>query len=1148
MKKFGIIFGSVVAGLYLLFLLLPIVVSPIINMHNADIVKAIEEASGYKVKLGTIYLITTPKLTAGVNVKSAEFSIPSGDTFFKADNFKIKLSLLPLLARKIELDKISLDNLQADLKVRQDGHFLIEEYLPQPDPDEPSSQKLEPLPFGFKLSNHLPNMHLKNYDITFVDMPTSKKYTFSGKDINITDFILDKKIKVTAKGNMVLDGDEQFVYDVKVLNKLMPNLQLNDLVFNPEETPEDSKNTQNSQFVNVMDIFKSLHKTGLRAVLNANIVNGGTFEEPTVDGNFDIEKMSLLVDGKQLPEGFVKVKAKGHKINIDGKLYSAENETTVLNGKFNMGKNKAVDMSFSSDAEINNLFRIVNSLAKSFNYNDLESLSATGKIDADFNLKATKKHVNSSGYLKIPSASIKYGLYNVAINKINADVDFNDRMNIKNLGLEIFGQPLKIYGTVEKNSDTDIHVTADKLLIKGLVAAAGQVQLLKENNFNSGTVSMDAEIKGKLSNIIPTVNLDISNFDMKNIPSDTRITMPNAKVIVNTEGKAFRGNLTTNQLRIINPMASILVPETSVLIGEKDINIQKAYLLLNNSRIDITGDISDYINDRMKINLKAAGNVYANDIKSMIPKDMQPLFGSGVGKLPLTVLITGNSKAQDIDINLVADPANYYNLLNVSELKGHKTIIHSNIKLVDDSAKLSNTGVYLDSMNNCIAKLDGSVSSLSKSQKLSMRLSVPSNINMEIPGMPKSTMTVRGDVDITGTSMNPLLKGLVSIPSIKIPDMDVEITNMVANLNGPVLQGNGTVQKLKSGGIVAENLASEFNMKNYSVFYLNNILGDAFDGKVSGNVSYGIVDGKIGVNMTGSGMTAVKAMEGAAGIKNALSGTLGFKIDVTTSGVTDVDLMKNLIGKLTFDIQNGKFLNVGRFDTLLYAQNILGNAILKTLVTSVTNIPAIQNTAEFKTIDGSMTFSKGWAKLSPIRTSGTLMSYYITGDYNLLNGSANLIILGRLDEKVVAALGPLGDLSVETLTSYIPTFGTLTGQLIKSFTADPANEKTENIPPLSTGSDKYKDFKVVFNGGIESKSSVKSFKWLSQCDTSAIDYKKEIQNTVQSVKDSISGVKKDYQDSKEAFKTSVQETKQQIEDAKQQFKDAKDKIKNLFKF
>lgn len=1143
MKKTGIILGAVIAGLYLLFLLLPLVVSPIINMYNQDIVKSIEEASGYKVKLDKIYLITTPKLTAGVKVKKAEFAIPSGENFLTVENFKIKISLLPLLLRKIELDKISADNINALLKVRQDGHLLIEEYLPQPDPDEPNTQALEPLPFGFKLSNHLPNLVLNNYDVVFVDMPTSKKYVFSGKNLKITDFILDKKVKLAANGSVIFDGDEQFAYDIKLLNKLMPDIQLNELVFNPEQKDETSDSAQNFSFINVIDLFKSIHRTGLTANLNMNVVTGGTFKEPTIDGNFDIEKLTISVDGKKLPEGYIKVNSKGHRLNIDGNLFSSDKESTTLSGSFNFGKHNNIDMNFKSNSQINSLFRILNSLAKSFNYNDLETLSATGSIDADFTLKSSAKHVKSSGYLNIPSATIKYPLYNVALNNINADIDFNDMLNIKNVGFEIFGQPLRIYGTIQQNADTDVHVIADKLLIKGLIAAAGQVQLLKENAFNSGTLSLDASLSGKLDKIVPIVNLSVANLDMKNIPSATRITMPSAKFVINTDGKKFTGNLSTNMLKIINPMISFSIPETSVVIGEKDIVIKKAYMMLNNSRIDLSGQVSDYINSKMKIDIKATGALLANDIKSFIPKDLLPLFGPGQGRIPLNVDITGNAKVQDIAVVMSADASNYYNLLNIAELKNHKTIIKSDIKLIDDSAKLSNTGIYVDNISNSIAKLDGVVSSLSKTQKLNLRLSVPNKLNMVIPGLPKSNMSVRGDIDITGTVENPHLKGLVSIPSITIPDMLFEMTNLVANLNGPVMKGNGTVQKMVSGGIVAENLAAEFVLKNYSVFYLNNILGDAFGGKISGNVSYGINDGKIGVNLTGSGMNAVKAIEGLSGIKNALSGVLGFKADIVTSGSTDVQMMKNLSGKVSFDIQNGKFLNVGRFDKLLYAQNILGNAVLKTLVTSVTNIPAIQNTAEFKTIDGTMTFSKGWAKINPIRTVGPLMAYYITGNYNLLNGTTNVIILGRLDAKVVAALGPLGDLSVDKLTSYIPKFGTLTGQLINAFTSDPAKEKTSNIPALSTGTGSYKDFKVEFNGGLESASSVKSFKWLSKCDVTAIDYKQEVKNTVQSFKDTISNTKKDIQDTKDAFKNSVQESKQQIEDAKQQFNE----LKNLFK-
>ena len=548
---------------------------------------------------------------------------------------------------------------------------------------------------------------------------------------------------------------------------------------------------------------------------------------------------------------------------------------------------------------------------------------------------------------------------------------------------------------------------------------------------------------------------------------------------------------------------------------------------MNNSRIDVTGNITNYINDKLKIDIKASGALLANDIKTMLPKDVRN-FISGTGKIPVDFSITGNQKIQDLALKITSAPDNYIAFVDIDSLKNKKTVINSDIRIADDSAKLTNTGVFAD--NNPVISLEGSINNLSKSQKLNMRLSVPKTLSMNVPGFKNSSLTARGDIDISGTLANPYLKGLINVPSINLPDMALTISNLVANLNGPVLKGNATVQSLKSGGITAENIATEFLLKNYSVFYLNNLTADAFDGKVSGNISYGISDGKIGVNMKGSGMSAVKAAEGAAGIKNALSGTLGFDANIATRGVSDVDIMKNLTGKAVFDVSNGKFMNVGRFDNLLYAENILGNAILKAAVTSVTNLPIIQNTAEFKTINGEMTFNNGWAEIASIKTSGPSMAYYVTGRYNLLNGTTNVIILGRLDEKVVAVLGPLGELSVEKLTSYIPKFGTLTGMLINSMTSDPAKEKTENIPALSSGSDNYKDFKVEFNGGIDSTSSVKSFKWLSECDTSALD------------------VEGGFGSAAESFKNSVDAAKQNLEDTKQQLLDAKEGLKNLFKF
>lgn len=1132
-KRLAIIMGSVICGLYLAFLLLPFALSPILNSYSQQISRLAEEATGFKIKLEKLGITTTPKLSIGLKIGSLSVKLPTDDTILSAEKINAKLSLLPILIKRIELDAISCDSIKTELKVQKDGHFYLEEFLPQPTPEQntSSSQSIQGLPLGIKLSNRLPNINIKKYDLIFIDMPTSKKYSINGENFKISDFILDKSIKFSTVGSITLDDTKPFSFDVKLSNKLMPSLNLHDLIFTPQVTQQTTQNTTIT--FNIIDLFKAIHKTQLTAALKTDLQTSGSFSSPEIHGFATVNKISMLVDGKKLPESAILFKAKGNNLLLDVDLYSAQNENTSIDGTFKTGKNTNINLNFASNAKINNLFRILNTIAKSFNYNDLETLNATGNIDAKFEIKTDLKKVTSNGYFKIPTAQIVYDLYNIAIENIKADIDFTDMLNIKDISFDIMNQPLKIYGTVKKDTETDLHITANNLSIKGLVVAAGQVQLLKDNKFNSGSIFLDASVKGPLCKLTPKVDFSMNDLDIKNIPADTRITMPKAQVVINTKENTFIGNINTKSLKISNPLLAISMPEANVKIDDKNINFENTYLFFNNSRIDITGGISNYLNKKLNINVLAKGNILSKDILSIIPKEMQYMV-SGTGQMPISAGITGDLKTQEISFNLKADPTNYFSLLDINSLKGKSTIINSNIRLADDTARFVNTGIYANDLNTPVAKLDGTINKISKSQDLNLHLSVPKQINFPIPGFKTSNLAIRGDVNIVGTLLTPYLKGLVSIPTITIPEMELTMSNLVANLNGPIMKGNGTLQTFKFGGIVANNLATEFALKNYSTFYLNNLIGDAFDGKISGDISYGIMDGVSTVQLKGNNMNALKAVEGAAGIKNALSGTLGFTCNIVTKGATDIDIMKNLTGDVTFDINNGKFLNIGRFDNLIYAQNILSNAILKTAITSVTNAPLIQNTAEFKSINGSLDFNNGWANIKSITSAGPLMSYYINGKYNLLNATTNVIILGRLDSKVVSLLGPLGDLSVDKLTSYIPNFGALTSVLINSMTTDPAKENTEFLPTLTNGSEDFKDFKVEFNGGLESTSSVKSFKWLSNCDTSAIDIKQDINNAVNSVK-------QEFQSTKESLKNTLQ-------DSKKQLLDAKDELKNLFKF
>ncbi len=966
LKKIGIGLGIFFVTLYALFLIVPFFISGIVNSYSGEISKMIEEASGFKVKLENIRIITTPKLTAGGGVGHIEAALPSGETFLTADNAGGKLSLLPLLLRKIEIDVVGAENVNLNLKVKKDGKFLIEDYIPQTEKPSNPKEPMAELPFGIKLSNHLPNIVIKNYNISFIDMPTDKTYSIYGQKAKISDFILDKKIKLTADGKFMLQEREQFSYDVKVLNKVMPDIDLNDLVFSQQTVPQPQVQPQPAQPFNIIDIFKAIHNNQLTADVIGDITTFGTFEDINFDGIMNVSNLGIAVDGKKLPPSNIDIKLKGNTINLYTKLYTAEKELTELVGNFKTGKHPKIDLNCKSNAQFKSIIDMIDSIAQTFGYKDLETLTAAGGIDADFTLKSNLKKTESSGYFKVPSASLAYKLYNFAIANIKADIDF--------------------------------------------------------------------------ANNSPDFNVNLTGVNYKDVPSNTNLNIAGVNLVKNI--------VNLSNVKVTNPAAIVTVPTAKVVITEKEIAIENAKLIYDNIKLDIKGKISDYLAQNIKLDFVA----------------------DGIGQIALKGALNDVYKALKLDLNLLTN----------------KTV------------------------------------------------------SMEIPGLPKSNVKTDFNIHVGGNALNPILKGAVQVPSLSIPDMLVSMQDMNVSLNGPVARGKGTLKKFTSGGIVAENLGADFDLTG-NVFNLKNITGDAFSGKVGGNVSYNIVNGHIGVDFKGSGMDAEKAIAGAAGLKNALSGKLGFNANVTLHGATDVEMMKNLKGKVSFDIQDGKLGNIGRFENFLFADNISSNSVLKAAVNSVSALPAIKNTAEFKTISGDLSFNNGWANLNPIKVIGPSMAYYITGRYNLLNATANVVVLGRLSAEVVKLLGPLGDLSVEKLTSYIPKFGNMTGRLINALTTDPKKENISAIPQLSSGNKNYKDFKVQFNGGVESRSSVKSFKWLSKCDTSAIEtvtVKEQVQQTKQAVQEAV-------QQKKDAVNELLEQRRKEAEASRQQLQDAKEGLKNL---
>ena len=196
LKKLGIILGSIIAGTYLLFLLLPFVLNFAIDKFTPQIVGEINKITGLSAGMEEVKVVTTPKLTAGLKVKKFELYTPQKEPIFIADNFEVKMSLIPILAKNVRIDVVKLNNADVTLKFNKEGELDFLKYIPEQEKSEnAANETVQPMPF--KLSNHLPDIHVGGYKVTMTD--GKDNYVLSGGQTDITDFIFNKSVKI--KGN-----------------------------------------------------------------------------------------------------------------------------------------------------------------------------------------------------------------------------------------------------------------------------------------------------------------------------------------------------------------------------------------------------------------------------------------------------------------------------------------------------------------------------------------------------------------------------------------------------------------------------------------------------------------------------------------------------------------------------------------------------------------------------------------------------------------------------------------------------------------------------------------------------------------------------------------------------------------------------------
>ncbi|MBE7702422.1 MAG: DUF3971 domain-containing protein [Cyanobacteria bacterium SIG28] len=246
------------------------------------------------------------------------------------------------------------------------------------------------------------------------------------------------------------------------------------------------------------------------------------------------------------------------------------------------------------------------------------------------------------------------------------------------------------------------------------------------------------------------------------------------------------------------------------------------------------------------------------------------------------------------------------------------------------------------------------------------------------------------------------------------------------------------------------------------------------------NIAQGILSGKYGYNLGNSDMSInlladkINANDltlALFDLNNQIHGDMTGSVDITCNGEDFDKCMQTLNGSTTFNVKNGRMPKLGSLEYLLKASNLVKGGITGISINGVIDLISPLKTGEFSDIYGSVIIKDGVAENIEISSKGDKLSLFIDGTYNFSTSIAKMEVLGLLARKIPTILGPIGNVSINTLFNVIPGI-----DLTKD---SPFIDKINKIPGIELSEKDYRKFVAEIMGDIDGEDYVTSFKWIN---------------------------------------------------------------------
>jgi uncharacterized protein involved in outer membrane biogenesis len=202
-KKLLIGVSSIVLTLYFAFLfVLPNVLN--LNNYKKDIQKIVFDSAKLNLDFENLKLVTTPNLKAGVKITGVKLSYPNNSQIAGVKSAEVKLALLPLICKTIQVSDVVVSEPKLNLVYTKDFQIDLVKYIIQNMPVSDGSSEVTTAEFPLKISNKLPKVVVDGYNLQIKDEKTSNKIVLDGKGFVLDNTELNKKYKYLLMARYLL--------------------------------------------------------------------------------------------------------------------------------------------------------------------------------------------------------------------------------------------------------------------------------------------------------------------------------------------------------------------------------------------------------------------------------------------------------------------------------------------------------------------------------------------------------------------------------------------------------------------------------------------------------------------------------------------------------------------------------------------------------------------------------------------------------------------------------------------------------------------------------------------------------------------------------------------------------------------------------